>query len=112
MADYKERTIRCQPQLNDTAALKAKNIGTSVHFIPLHMNPYYRDKYGYKPEDFPQVAYVYEKAISLPLYSKMTEKDIDDVLCAVRMVAKDYSMWLIADVKIPRTSLIYEECYR
>ena len=72
-------------------ALKAENIGTSVHFIPLHMHPYYQDTYGYKPEDFPKAKRVYERAVSLPLYPKMTKQDVDDVICAIRMVAKKYS---------------------
>jgi dTDP-4-amino-4,6-dideoxygalactose transaminase len=72
-------------------ALKANNIGASVHFIPLHMHPYYRDTYGYSPEDFPRAKHVYERAVSLPLYPKMTEQDIKDVIYAVGKVAKRYS---------------------
>ena len=54
-------------------ALREKQIGTSVHFIPLHLHPYYRDKFGYKPEDFPNASAVFERIISLPIYPKMTE---------------------------------------
>jgi dTDP-4-amino-4,6-dideoxygalactose transaminase len=63
--------------------LKARNIGSSVHFIPLHLHPYYRDTYGYRPEDFPLALGEYRRAISLPIYSKMSGKDVNDVVEAV-----------------------------
>jgi dTDP-4-amino-4,6-dideoxygalactose transaminase len=72
-------------------ALKAENIGTSVHFIPLHIQPYYRDSYGYKPMDFPRAEHVYNRAISLPLYPKMSEQDVNDVIRAVTRVVKEHS---------------------
>jgi dTDP-4-amino-4,6-dideoxygalactose transaminase len=63
--------------------LRARNIGTSVHFIPVHIQPYYRDRYGYKPGDFP-VAYAnYLRLITLPLNLRMTDSDVEDVLEAV-----------------------------
>jgi len=64
-------------------ALRARNIGASVHFIPLHVHPYYRDTYGYVPEDF-QVAYrEFNREVSLPIYSRMTAQDVDDVIASV-----------------------------
>jgi dTDP-4-amino-4,6-dideoxygalactose transaminase len=63
--------------------LKRHNIGASVHFIPLHMHPYYRETYGYRPEDFPVAHEEYTRAISLPIYSKMSQRDVDDVIEAV-----------------------------
>jgi dTDP-4-amino-4,6-dideoxygalactose transaminase len=63
--------------------LKRRNIGASVHFIPLHMHPYYRETYGYKPEDFPVAYAEYQRELSLPIYSRMTDKDVDDVIAAV-----------------------------
>jgi len=65
------------------AELKKRNIGTSVHFIPLHVHPYYRDTYGYLPEDFHNAYHEFQRAISLPIYSKMTGVDVDDVIDAV-----------------------------
>jgi len=62
--------------------LKRLNIGTSVHFIPLHLHPYYRKTYGYKPEDFPIAYREYQREISLPIYSKMTDDDVQDVIDA------------------------------
>ena len=69
--------------------LKKRNIGTSVHFIPLHLHPYYRQAYGYHPEDFPVAYREYQREISLPIYSKMGDDDIQDVIEAVlEIVAK------------------------
>jgi dTDP-4-amino-4,6-dideoxygalactose transaminase len=63
--------------------LKACNIGTSVHFIPIHLHPYYRDKYGYRPDDFPVAYHEYQRIISLPLYPRMSDQDVEDVVEAV-----------------------------
>ena len=52
-----------------------RNIGTSVHFIPLHLHPFYQKNFGYKEGDFPIAESLYNKEVSLPLYSKMTEED-------------------------------------
>lgn len=66
--------------------LKARNIGTSVHFIPIHLHPYYRDRYGYKPGDFPVAFANYQRLVSLPLYPRLSDQDVDDVIEAVRDV--------------------------
>ncbi|MBN1812156.1 MAG: UDP-4-amino-4,6-dideoxy-N-acetyl-beta-L-altrosamine transaminase [Anaerolineae bacterium] len=68
------------------AALREHNIGTSVHFIPLHLQPYYRDTYGYRPGDFPVAEFVYERIVSLPLYTRMTRDDVEYVVGAVREI--------------------------
>ena len=62
------------------------NIGCSVHFIPLHIQPYWRDRYGFKPEDFPRSYEAYEGAVSLPLYPGMTKTDQRRVIDAVRAI--------------------------
>jgi dTDP-4-amino-4,6-dideoxygalactose transaminase len=69
-------------------ALKAEKIGSSVHFIPIHMHPYYREKYGYKKDDFPNALYVFEHEISLPIYPKMTQDDAMDVASAMKKLVK------------------------
>ncbi|MDN3511650.1 MAG: DegT/DnrJ/EryC1/StrS family aminotransferase [Candidatus Jettenia sp.] len=61
-----------------------KGIGCSVHFIPLHLHPYWRDTYNLKPHDFSNALSVYKRAVSLPLYTKMTDKDQERVVKAVR----------------------------
>jgi dTDP-4-amino-4,6-dideoxygalactose transaminase len=63
-----------------------KGIGTSVHFIPLHIHPYWRDRYGFSPEDFPVALDCYHRAVSLPIYSKMIDEDIDKVIKAVKEI--------------------------
>lgn len=67
--------------------LRAFNVGTSVHWIPLHMHPYYQDKYGFKPDDFPVAHQLYHRIISLPIYSAMTDQDVDYVIDAVVHIA-------------------------
>ena len=67
--------------------LKNRSIGSSVHFIPLHLHPYYRDTYGYQPEDFPAAYNEFQREVSLPIYSKMTDTDIEDVVEAVSAIA-------------------------
>jgi len=64
--------------------LKSRNIGTSVHYLPVHMHPYYRDKYGYRAEDLPVAADAYSRMLSLPLHAALTDEDVDDVIQAVR----------------------------
>ena len=71
-------------------ALREKEIGTSVHFIPLHLHPYYRDKFGYKPKDFANASAAFERIISLPIYPKMTEGNVRDVIVAVRKLVQEY----------------------
>ncbi len=63
-----------------------KGIGCSVHFIPLHLHPYWRDTYALKPEDFPHALCSYEHAVSLPLYTKMTDADASRVVAAIKTV--------------------------
>jgi UDP-4-amino-4,6-dideoxy-N-acetyl-beta-L-altrosamine transaminase len=64
--------------------LRTRNIGASVHFIPLHRHPLYQERYGYHPEQFPVAEEIYRGLLSLPLYPKMTDQDVSDVIGAVR----------------------------
>lgn len=70
--------------------LKARNIGTSVHFIPVHLHPYYRDKYGWDAHAFPATYREYQRTISLPLHSRLSDEDVDDVIAAVVDVVATY----------------------
>lgn len=69
--------------------LRQRGIGASVHFIPLHLHPFYRDKLGYRPEDFPNATWLAERNVSLPLYSKMSEGDVGRVIEAVRGIVEE-----------------------
>ncbi len=71
-------------------ALSKRNIGTSVHFIPIHLHAYYRKQYGYRPEDFPVSYQEYQRIVSLPLYPKMSDQDVEDVIVAVGDIAARY----------------------
>jgi len=62
-----------------------------VHFIPIHLHPYYRDKYGYKPEDFPVAFNNYQRMLSLPLHAGLSDNDVQDVIAAVVEIVKKYS---------------------
>jgi len=62
----------------------AQGIGCSVHYIPLHLHPYWRDKYGLTPAMFPVSQRIYEHTLSLPMYSRMTDADVVRVVSAVR----------------------------
>jgi len=70
--------------------LKSRNIGASVHFIPIHLHSYYRDKYGYQPQDFPVAYREYQRIISLPLNLRMSDQDVEDVIEAVTDVVSTY----------------------
>jgi dTDP-4-amino-4,6-dideoxygalactose transaminase len=64
--------------------MSEKGVACSVHFIPLHMHPYWRETYGLKEEDYPNATAAYRSAASLPLYPSMTDADLDQVIDAVR----------------------------
>ena len=62
----------------------ASGIGCSVHFVPLHIQPYWRDRYHLLPGDFPNALSAYQRCVSLPLYTRMTEMDQARVIDAVK----------------------------
>lgn len=70
--------------------LKARNIGASVHFIPIHLHPYYRQKYGYRPQDFPVAYSNYQRILSLPLSPRLTDQDVADVVEAVMDIIQKF----------------------
>ena len=70
--------------------MKERRIGTSVHFIPVHTHPYYRDRYGFKPEDFPVAHGEFRRIVSLPLNPGMSDRDIEDVVEAVTDVVEKF----------------------
>jgi perosamine synthetase len=68
-------------------ALRAENIGVNVHYIPVHLHPYYRDRFGYQGGEYPVAVTAYEQLISLPMFHAMTEQDVEDVIAAVSKVS-------------------------
>jgi dTDP-4-amino-4,6-dideoxygalactose transaminase len=72
--------------------MSARGIGCSVHFIPLHLHPYWQKAYDLQPHDFPAAWSAYERAVSLPLYTRMTDDDQMRVIQAVKdVLASAYS---------------------
>jgi perosamine synthetase len=69
-------------------ALRAENIGVNVHYIPVHLHPYYRELFGYKGGEFPIAERAYSRLISLPMFHSMTDRDVEDVIEAVLKVIR------------------------
>lgn len=74
--------------------LGAEQIGCSVHFIPLHLHPYYRETYGYLPDDFPIATREFERAVSLPIFSAMSDEQVARVIDVVTEWADSYGKHL------------------
>ena len=66
--------------------LHLKNIGTGVHYLGVHLHPYYQNTFGLKPEDFPNATWFSERTVSLPLSAKLTNQDVEDIISAVHEV--------------------------
>lgn len=62
------------------------NIGTGVHYVGVHLHPYYRERFGYGPYDLPDATYISERTASIPLSPKLSERDVEDVIETVRKV--------------------------
>lgn len=71
-------------------ALRAENIGVNVHYIPVHLHPYYRERFGYRGGEFPIAENAYDSLISLPMFHGMSDADVDDVIRAVELVTSFY----------------------
>ena len=70
--------------------MKERGIGTSVHFIPIHHHPFYRETYGWAPGDFPVADQAFETMVSLPLYTRMTDSAVDRVITAVEEILRGH----------------------
>jgi dTDP-4-amino-4,6-dideoxygalactose transaminase len=67
--------------------LRSAGVGASVHFIPLHEHPYYRNTFGYRPESLPVAHEAFTRSLSLPIYSAMTDEQVERVIATVLEVA-------------------------
>lgn len=67
-------------------ALKKENVGTGLHFLAVHLGTHYRERFGFKRGDYPQAERISDRIVSLPLFPRMTEDDVDDVVRAVKTV--------------------------
>ena len=70
-------------------ALRAEGIGVNVHYRPVHLHTYYRERFGTKPGDCPVAEAAYERLISLPMFPAMTDGDVGDVVAAVSKVVEN-----------------------
>ena len=73
-------------------ALRAENIGVNVHYVPVHLHPFYQREFGYKKDDYPKAERYYERAITLPIFPKMSDEDNKDVVEAVGKVIAYYQI--------------------
>jgi perosamine synthetase len=71
-------------------ALRAENIGVNVHYIPVHLHPYYRDQLRYRSGEYPVAEAAYEQLISLPMFHGMSDQDVEDVIHAVTKLSEHY----------------------
>ncbi|HEU4642426.1 MAG TPA: DegT/DnrJ/EryC1/StrS aminotransferase family protein [Gemmatimonadaceae bacterium] len=71
--------------------LKARNIGAGLHYVAAHEFSFYRDTFGWRPDDFPDAHFVSERIVSLPLYPRLSDDDQADVIEAVRDIAARFS---------------------
>ena len=70
--------------------LRQRGIGTSVHFIPLHLHPYYQQNWGYRPGEFPHAERHYARCLSLPIYPRMSDEDVDYVIENLKDIADEF----------------------
>ena len=71
-------------------ALRAENIGVNVHYIPVHLHPYYRGRFGYRSGEFPVAENAYDSLITLPLFPGMADQDVNDVTAALEKVLEHF----------------------
>jgi len=73
------------------AALEAENIGVGIHYLPVHQHPYYRKRFEFRDDDFPNATFVGERTFSLPLSPAMSERDVADVVTALTRICRYYA---------------------
>jgi len=71
-------------------AMRQRGVAVNVHYMPVYLHPYYRDKYGYRPADFPVALDSFERMLSLPLHPGLSAQDVADVIDAVQDVARTF----------------------
>jgi perosamine synthetase len=71
--------------------LRAENIGVNVHYIPVHLHPYYRERFGTRNGEYPVAEKAYESLISLPMFHSMTDQDVGHVVEAVNKILQHYA---------------------
>ena len=82
--------------------LKSRDIGTSVHYMPLHLHPYYRDRYCLRPEHFPVATSLFDEVISMPLYPGMTDSQLARVCAEISAAARPRWPTTAAEARLGR----------
>lgn len=72
-------------------ALRAEGIGVNVHYIPVHLHPYYRQRFGWRPGQFPAAEQAFQRLLTLPLFPRMSDRDVEDVIAAIQKVVAHYA---------------------
>ena len=72
--------------------INEKSIGTSVHYIPVHLHSYYQKKYGYNPEDFPIAKELSETVITMPLYPALVNDEVDYIVETMCKLWEEYQV--------------------
>jgi dTDP-4-amino-4,6-dideoxygalactose transaminase len=90
------------------SALQAEGVGTGVHFYPVHLHPYYAEKYGFRYGMFPNAEYVGDNTISLPLSARLSEADVADVIRAVKKVISEFRKVRVNVAPLRRVELVGE----
>jgi dTDP-4-amino-4,6-dideoxygalactose transaminase len=72
-------------------ALKAEGIGAGIHFISLHLHSFYRETFGYEPQDFPVARQISERTLSLPISPGLSNRDVTDVIEATEKLLAYYA---------------------
>lgn len=89
------------------SALHGENIGLGIHFIALHLHPFYQNKYGFKRGDFPNAEFISDRTISLPLSAKLSDQDVEDVIKAVTKVVSYYTKFKFEPKKVTLPQAIH-----
>jgi dTDP-4-amino-4,6-dideoxygalactose transaminase len=71
-------------------AIQAENVGIGIHFRAIHLHPYYRETFGFSPGTLPIAEDASQRLLSLPLYPKMSEQDVEDVIAVVKKVVRAF----------------------
>jgi perosamine synthetase len=74
------------------SALRAEGIGVNVHYIPVHLHPFYRGRLGTAPGDCPIAEAAYERILSLPIFPRMSSQDVEDVVQALGKIDRAYAV--------------------
>jgi perosamine synthetase len=74
------------------SALRAERLGVNVHYIPVHLHPYYRERFGYQGGEFAVAEGIYQQLISLPMFHGMTEQDVEGVITTINQVINEHAI--------------------